>query len=64
MPHPTLPRPKIRKELKEQIRQCLVAINHAERDGQVHQLYIEISKKNKLIDQAFVESKMYGKVHS
>jgi len=64
MSHPTLPRPKIRKELKEQIRQCLVAINDAERNGQVHQLYIEVSKKNQLIHQAFVESNTYRKVHS
>jgi len=57
-----LPRPKIRPELKEQIRLCLVAINEAERNGQVHQLYLEISRKNQLINQAFVESNNYRKV--
>lgn len=58
----SLPKPKIRRELNEQIRECLIRINEAERAGDAFTILAQTTVKNRLIHQAFVESHNYRKV--
>ena len=51
-----LPRPRIRKELADLIRQCSANINQAEHDGNVILMVSEIQNKRDLINLAITES--------
>lgn len=51
-----LPRPRIRKELADLIRQCSASINQAEHDGNVMLMVSEIQNKRDLINLAIQES--------
>jgi hypothetical protein len=57
-----LPKPTIRKELADEIRECSALINQAELNGEVFVMVQQIAHKNQLIRQAFIESNNTRKV--